>query len=368
MLNLVYLSPVPLLSFAQRPHKFVEWFRKTEGKVLWVDPYPTRLPRLSDLTRTRDKPVSTTASLPPGIMFQEPRALPIEPLPLSGKINQFFWGDLRKHVAALKQEGPLALVVGKPSHMALMLLDEGGFVTTAYDAMDDFPAFYDGFSQRSMAARESAVVDRVVHMMVSSTRLADRWGSKRDVKFVPNACDIEKLPAVSSLQLSAKEKPILGYVGTMGQWFDWSLLVAIAQAKPELSVHLVGPVFTPPPGELPANVHIFPPCAHEKALEVMQTFTIGLIPFKKNRLTEAVDPIKYYEYRALGLPVLTSAFGEMLEHEKDHAVFCIDSTDHPDHLLKQIDAAISHRIDIDDVARFRHANSWQQRFNSSCLF
>ncbi len=45
----------------------------------------------------------------------------------------------------------------------------------------------------------------------------------------------------------------------------------------------------------------------------MAEFDVGLIPFKQNALTAAVDPIKYYEYRALALPVISTDFGEMHE-------------------------------------------------------
>jgi hypothetical protein len=50
--QLIYLSPVPWASFRQRPHEFAEWFhRRLRARVLWVEPYPVRLPRWSDLSR-----------------------------------------------------------------------------------------------------------------------------------------------------------------------------------------------------------------------------------------------------------------------------------------------------------------------------
>ena len=33
-------------------------------------------------------------------------------------------------------------------------------------------------------------------------------------------------------------------------------------------------------------------------------FDVCLIPFKKNKVTEAVDPVKLYEYFSLGKPVV----------------------------------------------------------------
>jgi hypothetical protein len=54
-MRLIYLSPVAWNSHIQRPHQLVEWFHnETAGEVLWVDPYPTRLPLWRDLRAIRD--------------------------------------------------------------------------------------------------------------------------------------------------------------------------------------------------------------------------------------------------------------------------------------------------------------------------
>src|SRR6478736_4367402 len=91
-MRLVYLSPVPWTSFAQRPHKFVEWFHKRTGAhVLWIDPYPTRLPELADF---RSRPAASPEeqqSLREWISVVRPSALPIEPLLGLSLINKLMW-------------------------------------------------------------------------------------------------------------------------------------------------------------------------------------------------------------------------------------------------------------------------------------
>ena len=53
-LQLLYFSPLPAASYWQRPRFFVEAARDFGvKKVLWVEPYPRRLPRWSDLKRMR---------------------------------------------------------------------------------------------------------------------------------------------------------------------------------------------------------------------------------------------------------------------------------------------------------------------------
>ncbi|WP_288392216.1 glycosyl transferase [uncultured Herbaspirillum sp.] len=363
MTNLVYLSPVPLTSFAQRPHKFVEWFGKRhEGTILWVDPYPTRLPQWSDLKRKKEAAVTPPQSLAPQMELISVRALPVEPLPLLSRLNAAAWRPVIAAADRLRQTGDTLLVIGKPSLLALELLHRGGFVRTIYDAMDDFPAFYSGWSQRSMASKERDIASRVDQLWASSTELCRKWERYGSVAFVANACDVGKLPEPMTQRSST---PILGYVGTMGPWFDWPMLAAVAAARPDLPVHLVGPVFNPPPMTLPTNVKFFPPCRHEEALEVMKSFAAGLIPFQLNRLTDGVDPIKYYEYRALGLPVLSSAFGEMREHCRDRGVFIVQAGATALSLKETIGSALAFRSDMQDLADFRDVNSWDHRFDAT---
>ena len=67
----------------------------------------------------------------------------------------------------------------------------------------------------------------------------------------------------------------------------------------------------------------------------MQGFSAGLIPFIKNELTASVDPIIYYEYFVLGLPVLSTRFGEMALREGSPGVFLVDGQD----LAAQVETA-----------------------------
>jgi hypothetical protein len=66
-------------------------------------------------------------------------------------------------------------------------------------------------------------------------------------------------------------------------------------------------------------VELHPPVAHDEALALAAGFDVGIVPFKDTPLTRCVDPLKYYEYRGLGLPVLATSFGE-LRHKNDPAL------------------------------------------------
>lgn len=368
-MRLVYLSPAPWASFHQRPHKFVEWFHARHGgEVLWVDPYPTRLPEIEDFRRMKSAVVAgatSSAELPHWLQVIRPRALPIEPLPGSGALSWFLWRDLLNQVDQFLTKPDGLIGIGKPSALALQVLSRHPEVKSFYDAMDDFPAFYKGLSRQAMALRESTVAAQASNILVSSTALAGRFASfKKNIFIVLNACDAEMLPGERLISPNTVH-PVLGYVGTIGRWFDWSLVVALANANPMMRIRLIGPVYSPPPAGLTPNIELLPPCDHATALLAMRNFSVGLIPFKLTDLTASVDPIKYYEYRALGLPVVATCFGEMIFRGKQSGVFLVHNQSN---LASVIEHALAYESNKDEIRNFRNENSWGARFDACGLF
>jgi hypothetical protein len=134
---------------------------------------------------------------------------------------------------------------------------------------------------------------------------------------------------------------------------------------PQARVELVGPCAVRPPRHLPANVRLFPACRQSEAAGHLARFTTGLIPFQNNALTAGVDPIKFYEYRAAGLPMLSTTFGEMVLRGRDDGVYFLDRTSE---LAAVVSAAVGHRYDADETRRFREENHWSARFNPSTCF
>ena len=158
---------------------------------------------------------------------------------------------------------------------------------------------------------------------------------------------------------------VLGYIGTIAYWFDWALLISLAKSYPEAVFKLIGPVYNQPPMPLPNNVYLEPPLSHDEAMEAMNKFDVGLIPFKIAPLTSSVDPIKYYEYRSLGLPVISSSFGEMALRKESDGVFKVNR----DSNIKEIiERALTRGKDLANTVQFRNDNSWESRFDKGNMF
>jgi len=366
-MRLVYLSPVPWDSFAQRPHKFVEWFHdRTGAPVLWIDPYPTRFPHWRDFRRSRQV-VATgqDRSTPPWLAVVKPGGLPIEPMPGSAWINGRFWRECLTQVDDFARKSETLLTIGKPSNLALKLLTLLHSCRSVYDAMDDFPSFYTGFSRIALARRERQVARLVDVIWASSSELKSRWGAiHRDVRLVHNGLDQSALDKVEP-QTKPTDRKVFGYVGTIASWFDWGWVCALAEARPSDEIRLIGPISRQPDIPLPKNITLSPACDHAAALTAMTRFHVGLIPFKKNALTASVDPIKYYEYRAFGLPVISTNFGEMCLRGGEQGVFI-------SHSVNDVGASAQNSIQYQyiqgDAEAFSAQNTWARRFDAAGLF
>lgn len=367
-MRLVYFSPVALASFWQRPHWMVEsLLRGGVERALWVEPYPTRLPKLVDLRRPSDRP--NTSDRPPlAIDRLAPRALPIEPWYIGQAANRLMFFDRALERIARWVDGrPFVIGVGKPSPLARLIVERSMLARhcrgSFFDAMDHYAGFYEGASRAAMAQWEANIVVAVDRVQVSSAALRERYRRWRpDIALVPNGCS----PAVVQQALAQRRAgaaagaavPVYGYVGTLGNWFDWGWLErfarVLARVAPQAQIHLIGPMFGEPTVPLPPQVRLLGTMSNSAALERAASFVAGLIPFVRNELTDCVDPVKYYEYRALGRPVIAAPFSD-LAARADPGLFVASSE-------AQIEAALERLPLADTLAAARRDWAWESRF------
>lgn len=370
--HLIYLSPVSIDSFAQRPHHFVEWFhQRFGGTVTWIEPGPSRYPRWRDFKRIFQR---HHARLGPDwtkqgwLIVERFACLPLEPHPVGRWINRALRHFSLKR---LQRAAPPRnwLVLGKPCDLALQLLDRLDTDLTVFDVMDNMAAFNEGAASHWVASAENRIANRVDVIMASSVTLASLLNSRYATAHVrcirngltpPNAKDLARSATV------VYAGPIVfGYVGVIASWFDWASVIQLARTLPDAQVHLYGPVAAPIPAQLPKNVRLFAGIPQSEVYSVIHGFTCGLIPFLKNALTDYVDPIKYYEYRAIGKPVLSSRFGDMQQRGAADQVYFLE--DLFDGKL-DIRACVNHSVTPPDCADFCRDNAWGARFGAIDFF
>jgi glycosyltransferase involved in cell wall biosynthesis len=68
------------------------------------------------------------------------------------------------------------------------------------------------------------------------------------------------------------------------------------------------------------NLHWMGPRPYSDIPAIVSAFRVGLIPFRRTPLTEAVNPVKLYEYAAAGVPCVTTRFSDEVDSWRRAAV------------------------------------------------
>jgi len=130
---------------------------------------------------------------------------------------------------------------------------------------------------------------------------------------VPNACDYDffnqdNLPIPPDMQnISA---PLIGYCGAIATWCDLELIVYLAETLSECSLVMVGPLYNLKAVPKRANLHWLGHKPYNQLSAYLTNFDLGIIPFRISSMTQAVNPIKMWEYLAAGIPVVSTNLPE----------------------------------------------------------
>jgi glycosyltransferase involved in cell wall biosynthesis len=150
------------------------------------------------------------------------------------------------------------------------------------------------------------------------------------------------------------------YVGSLDDWIDVPAIEAAAREHSSVVFRLFGRVESAGIKclEQYSNVHLEGECPHSQVADILEQSSAAIIPFKLNHLTRAVDPIKAYEYLALGLPVISS---ELPELDRFRDLMYIYRT--PAEFCSAIGAALAERDE--KMSRRRRAailrETWEER-------
>ena len=363
-MRLVYFSPVSWYGVPQRPHHLIRYFLKHGGReVLWVEPTPGRLPQISDVFRLGTRRERFGAEMS-GVEITSVGQMPVDPIPGLRGINGVIVGrEGMSRIRRMAAQGAW-LAIGKPTSPALRAVSLFERERTLYDAMDDFPEFFSGISRWSARLTEEKIAGAVGMVLASSDHLAGKFRrNAAGVKLVPNAYD----PNAVRTRSGGGNRLRLGFVGTVGEWVDWALIERIAEAVPEFQIEVIGPVHKRVRVKA-TNIIIEPPCGHADAMARVAGFGVGLIPFRETRLTRAVDPIKYYEYRATGIATLSTRFGQMDGRGEGDGVFFVNRAQGLKELSEVVYRALDWTPDEEDQRNWLNRNTWDARFQGAELF
>ncbi|SHG61517.1 glycosyltransferase [Massilia sp. CF038] len=196
--------------------------------------------------------------------------------------------------------------------MALPLLQLFQPSLVVYDCMDELSAFKNAPQQ--LLERESALLKTADIAFTGGPSLyqAKRarhanthcFPSSVDVAHFSKALDrTQGHPSQQSLA-----QPRLGYYGVIDERFDVDLLAAVANARPDWQLVMVGPVVKIDPASLPTNpnIHYMGQAKYEELPAYLAAWQVCLMPFALNESTKFISPTKVLEYMAAELPIVST--------------------------------------------------------------
>ena len=292
-----------------------------ENRVLFVESLGLRQPQLAGKDLKRILRRLRRGVAPPreadGLHVLSPLVIPLHRFRLVRELNRRLLPWLvRRAVRRLGMERPILWGYVPQAEALLGALDPSLVV---YHCVDDIAA-QPGIDGASFRAAETRFAGRADLVLASAPSLAARMRTLAgNVLDAPNVADTALFaralePGPVDAALDALPHPRVVFTGAVvATKLDVPLLVELARARPQWSFALVGPVGPGDPrtdvSALAAepNVHLLGPRAYAELPHVLRGADVGLIPYARNELTDAIVPMKVYEYLAAGLPVVATA-------------------------------------------------------------
>jgi glycosyltransferase involved in cell wall biosynthesis len=176
------------------------------------------------------------------------------------------------------------------------------------DLLDDWTLHYAFSSVREEVERAYSILferaDFVTANAEGTAVLARRHG-RSDVVLIPNGCDPDRFDPVST----ATGPVTVGYVGKIGKRLNLEAILATARSLPNISFVFAGPILDREyrrPLADQHNIKLLGDVHYEDVPSLLRSFDIGWVPHNVGEGEVGGDVIKTYEYRAAGLPVLTT--------------------------------------------------------------
>lgn len=334
-------------------------------RVLWINSLGMRTPEFSsrqDLARiwsrgTRLLKHAVPRKVGSTMWCMDPLYVPIQDSDVVQQFNQKLLGtQIRWTMRALKMHRPIVLTALPNCVDVLPHIDP---VFTMYYCLDDY-ARMPGVDSEVMSRKEQELAEQTQLILISGEHLREHLeGQGRNIAFLPHGVDVERFvsEASTSSLIDSIQGPKIGFFGALDTWLDLELVATVARRKPEWQFPIVGPTRIPLDElEQLENVHLLGAVPYEDIPSIAKSFDVGLLPFKVNDFTKAINPLKLREYFAAGLPAVSTSLPEVEKYTP-----LVSIADRPDAFIEAIQKMLDSPPTTEALQQAVHTESWDAR-------
>ena len=202
-----------------------------------------------------------------------------------------------------------------------------------------------------------AVSDYLVATSVELVKQLQKYTNK-DIAYLPNAVDINVFEPAYRVEepkdlVKGKNKTLLYFGSLWGEWFDWDLLISVAEKTKDSAYNLIGDfaAIKDKISSMPSNIHFL---GMKKQIELpayLKYSDIAILPFKNCEIGKYVSPLKIFEYIAMNKFVLSEPLPDVIGYPN---TLCSDKVD-------EWVNAIQGELHVTECSDFVSQNSWYDR-------
>lgn len=319
MTGFAVLTAVPYSGIRQRPQHFVDYFSRLGYKTIYINLYgPNDMDE--DAQGSIDHALREFAA-GGSVDVSYARTVNANLLVFDGiPVARHRSDSLEYLLQAIQREfghGDLVFIATYPDWLDHVEKIESRFMLV-YDCLDDWEEFVRDLGvgksivvhkERKLASIADLVIVSAKKLFVKMQRYSDK------IAYLPNGVTAEdyRLEAPPPIEYRDIPEPRVFFMGALHGWVDTELIAYLATRRPQYSFVIVGPIADNIERPENHNIHYLGKKRYSELPAYLQHARVAIIPFKVNKLTVSVTPLKFFEYLASGVPVVTTVMPDIID-------------------------------------------------------
>lgn len=272
--------------------------------------------------------------------------------------NHVVLRKVKRALSKLKMDNELIHINALNPMLAVHTLNHFKESTSVYYCYDEISAAH-CMKDHGAILEPDLLRNADLTVVTSAGLLENKKAEAKRITLVKNGVDYSLFS--QGFRKEMPQEKVIGYIGSIDNRFDLDLLAYCMDAHPEWTFEFVGRITDENTANFLRNRKNVLLRGAEASCDLpvfLPHYSVGIIPFLKNKFTRGIYPLKINEYLAAGIPVVLTDFGLLREFEDISTIA---------KSKEEFLAALEEQIENDSIEKryarkdFARGNSWKAR-------